>query len=63
MVVNGAYRGYRAILKSLDTKNFCVTIVVDSVSLSNISARDVNYKSFCISAGTSKRTSCRRCSI
>ncbi|XP_064400616.1 DNA/RNA-binding protein KIN17-like isoform X2 [Halichondria panicea] len=28
-VVNGAYRGHRAILEALDTKNFCVTIQID----------------------------------
>lgn len=33
MVVNGAYRGYRAILNELDEKNFCVTITIDSVRL------------------------------
>jgi hypothetical protein len=31
MIVNGAYRGCRAILKSLDAKNFCVSITIDSV--------------------------------
>ncbi len=28
-VVNGAYRGHRAILEALDAKNFCVTIQID----------------------------------
>ncbi len=32
-VVNGAYRGHRAILEALDTKNFCVTIQIDQVRL------------------------------
>lgn len=33
MVVNGGYRGCRAILKNLDANNFCVTIVIDSVKI------------------------------
>lgn len=32
LVVNGAYRKCRAILNSLDEKNFCVSITIDSVS-------------------------------
>ena len=31
MVVNGAYRGCRALLNKLDADNFCVTITIDSV--------------------------------
>lgn len=38
MVVNGAYRGYRAVLKSLDAKHFCVTITIDSVLIFEMSS-------------------------
>ena len=33
LVVNGAYRGHKAILETLDTSNFCATIRIDQVSL------------------------------
>lgn len=46
MVVNGAYRGSKAILKSLDAKNFCVTIVIDSVTL------QLQITKICISIST-----------
>jgi len=31
LVVNGAYRGLRAVLESLDTDNYCVSIRIDQV--------------------------------
>lgn len=31
LVVNGAYRGTRAILEALDTANFCVSVRIDQV--------------------------------
>ena len=31
LVVNGAYRGLRAILESLDTDNFCVSVKINQV--------------------------------
>ncbi len=31
MVVNGAYRGLRAVLESVDVDNFCVSIRIDQV--------------------------------
>jgi hypothetical protein len=31
MVVNGAYRGTRAILESIDVDNFCATVKIDQV--------------------------------
>ena len=33
MVVNGAYRGNRAVLKSIDVDRFCATIKIDQVML------------------------------
>ena len=33
MVVNGAYRGLRAILEGLDTAKFCVSVRIDQVTL------------------------------
>ena len=31
MVVNGAYRGHRAILEGLNTAKFCVSVRIDQV--------------------------------
>ena len=31
MVVNGAYRGVRAVLETMDTSNFCVSVRIDQV--------------------------------
>ena len=33
LVVNGAYRGLRAILEALDTAKFCVSVRIDQVWL------------------------------
>ena len=33
MVVNGAYRGLRAVMEALDTDSFSVTIKIDQVSM------------------------------
>ena len=33
LVVNGAYRGLRAVLESLDTEHFCASIKIDQVRL------------------------------
>ena len=61
-MVNGAYRGSRAILNHLDTKNFCVTITIDSVRLVNTFLKCLFYWFFLflsIGTGTSQRTSPR----
>lgn len=47
MVVNGAYRGYRAVLKSLDAKNFCVTITIDSGPVKGRIVEGVQYEDIC----------------
>ncbi|XP_057366863.1 DNA/RNA-binding protein KIN17-like [Daphnia carinata] len=47
MVVNGAYRGYRAVLKSLDAKNFCVTIIIDSGPVKGRVVEGVQYEDIC----------------
>lgn len=66
MVVNGAYRGYRAVLKSLDAKHFCVTITIDSVlifEMSSISYQLLHFLVFLLITGARQRTNCGRRSI
>ena len=41
MVVNGAYRGLRAILEGLDTAKFCVSVRIDQVTL--IQLRTIHF--------------------
>ena len=36
-VVNGAYRGLRALLESIDIDNYCATVKIDQVSQRNLS--------------------------
>ena len=36
MVVNGAYRGLRAVLEALDTAKFCVSVRIDQVNYSHV---------------------------
>jgi len=47
LVVNGAYRGYSAILKELDEKNYCVTIEISSGPLKDRIVDKVNYEDIC----------------
>jgi len=47
LVVNGAYRGYSAILKELDEKNYCVMIEISSGPLKGRIVDKVDYEDIC----------------
>jgi len=47
LVVNGAYRGSKAILETLDEKNFCVRIRIDEGTLKGRVLNDVQYEDVC----------------
>ncbi len=57
-VVNGAYRGHRAILEALDAKNFCVTIQIDQVCRMYVYTTSVILISVSICPGSSSWENC-----
>jgi len=46
-VVNGAYRGCRAILNHLDVTNFCVSITIDSGPVKGRVIDKIQYEDIC----------------